>query len=228
MSRFWSAWGLRLLALALAVLAWFIISVGPREQLGETSVEPFVTYRPPEDFMVLEPPDRVRVRISGPESRLAALNPLQVSVVVELRGYELGRQEIALTTKNVFLPGGLEVVSIDPNVLTLQLDRVISALKPIDVAMTGEPAAGAIAQEPTVFPLQALVTGPESKVTALTALTTTPISLNGHALDFQAQAAVISPDPLIKVVDPSMVDVDVRLDIPGAPLDPNADSTGSR
>ncbi len=228
MSQFWSAWGLRLLALALAVLAWFIISVGPREQIGETSVETFVTYRPPEGFMILEPPDRVRVRISGPESRLANLNPLQVSVIVELRGADLGRQDISLTSSNVVLPTGLEVVSIDPNALVLQLDRVVSMLKPIDVAMTGEPAAGAVAQEPTIFPLQALVTGPESRIDALTALTTTPINLDGHALDFQARAAVISPDPLIKVVDPAMVDVDVRLDIPGAPLDANSDPTGSR
>ncbi len=225
MSRLWSTWGLRMLALALAILAWFIFSVGQRERTGETTVEPFVTYRPPEDFMILEPPDRVRVRLSGPERSLAGLNPFQVSVVVELRDAELGRQEVALTSDNVVLPPGLTVVSIDPNVLALQLDRVISDLKPIDVALIGEPAAGAIAQEPSVFPLVAVVTGPESKVRALEALTTTPISLDGHALDFTARAAVISPDPLIRVVEPSMVDVDVRLDIPGAP---GEDPTPSR
>lgn len=224
MSGLWSAWGLRLLALALAVLSWFIFSVGQRERIGETTVEPFVTYRPPEDYMILEPPDRVRVRLSGPESALARLNPFQVSVVVELRDAELGRQEVVLTGDNVVLPPGLEVVSIDPNTLILQLDRVISELKPIDVALTGEPAAGAIAQEPTVFPLVAVVSGPESRVRALQALTTTPISLDGHALDFQTQAAVISPDPLVRVVEPPVVRVDVRLDIPGAPGEDAAQS----
>ncbi len=222
MSRLWSAWGLRLLALALAVLAWFILSLGQREQSGETTVEVFVTYRPPEDFMILEPPDRVRVRLHGPESQIAALNPFQVTVVVELRGAELGRQDIALSGDNVVVPGGLQVVSIDPNVLSLQLDRVVSELKPIDVQLVGEPAAGAVAQAPTVFPLQALVTGPESKVSLLRGLTTTPISLDGHALDFQAQAAVVSPDPLVRVVEPSVVRVDVRLDIPGQTIEPGS------
>ena len=216
MSRFWSAWGLRMLALALAILAWFIFSVGQRERIGETTVEPFVTYRPPEDFMILEPPDRVRVRLSGPESALARLNPFQVSVVVELRDAELGRQDVALTEDNVALPVDLEVVSIEPNVLTLQLDRVISMLKPIDVALTGEPAAGAKAQEPTVVPVVAVVSGPESKVRALAALTTTPISLDGHALDFRTQAAVVSPDPLVRVIDPPFVEVNIHLDVPGA------------
>lgn len=225
MSHFWSAWGLRLLALALAVLAWFIISVGGREQTGETTVEVFVTYRPPEEFVILEPPDRVRVRLQGPESEIADLNPFRVSVVVELRDAELGRLEIALTAANVIAPGELEVVSIDPNVLVLQLDREISQLKPIDVQLVGEPAAGAVAREPTVFPLVAVVSGPESKVTALQALSTTPISLNGHALDFTTQAAVVSPDPLVRVVEPSFVQVNVQLDIPGSPIDPDADNS---
>ena len=231
MNQFLSSWGLRVLALALAVLAWFIISVSQREQVSETTVEPFVTYRPPEDFMILEPQDTVRVRLQGPASRIAGLNPFQVSVVVELRGASAGTHEVALTSDNVVAPEGLEVVSIDPNALTLQLDRVVSDLKPIDVQLVGEPAAGAVARAPSVFPLQALVTGPESKVTQLTALMTTPISLDGHALDFQAQAAVLSPDPLIRIVEPSVVRVDVQLDIPGAPLDPDSNpdnSPGSR
>ncbi len=226
MSQLWSAWGLRVLALALAVLSWFILSVGQREQIEETTVEVFVTYRPPEDFVILEPPDRVRVRLQGPASQIGALNPFQVSVVVELRDAELGRQEIPLTDNNVFAPAQLTLVSIEPNVLALQLDREVSILKPIDVQLVGEPAAGAIAEAPTVFPLQALVTGPESKVNELGALMTTPVSLDGHALDFQEPAAVVSPDPLVRVIEPSVVQVNVRLNLPGSPIDP--DDAGPR
>lgn len=228
MSQLWSTWGLRVLALALAILAWSILGLGQREQTGETTVEPFVTYRLPDDYMIIDPQDTVRVRLQGPANSIASLNPFQVSVIVDLRRAELGRQEVALAGDRVVAPAGLQVVSIEPNVLSLQLDREVSELKPIDVQLTGEPAAGAIAQEPTVFPIQALVTGPESRVSQLSSLTTTPISLDGHALDFQATAAVISSDPLIRVVEPSMVNVNVRLDIPGATGDPDGTNVGSR
>ena len=217
MSPFTSNWGLRLLALALAILAWFILSVGQREQVGEQTIEPFVTYRPPDNYVILNPAEKVRLRVRGPASRIATLNPIQVSVRVDLRDKQRGTHEVALGPANVALPEGLEVVSIDPNILTLQLDREISQLKPIDALLTGEPAAGAIAQEPSVVPLQALVRGPESRVNQLAALTTQPVTLDGHALDFDQQAAVISPDPLVRVVEPSVVTVKVRLDIPNTP-----------
>lgn len=228
MTQFWNNWGLRLLALALAVLAWSFLGLGQREQTNETTVEPFVTYRLPEDYMLLDSQDRVRVRLQGPASRIAGLNPFQVSVEVELRDRELGRHEIALISDYVIAPAGLEVTSIEPNVLTVQLDREVSELRPIDVQLIGEPAAGAVAREPTVFPIQALITGPESRVRQLTALSTTPISLDGHALDFDAQARVVSSDPLIRVIEPSMVNVNVRLDIPNAPLDTSGGNVGAR
>jgi len=47
-------------------------------------------------------------------------------------------------------------------------------------------------------------------------LTTTPIDLTGHALDFKEQVAVVSPDPLVKVVQPSVVTVQVPLKVPQA------------
>lgn len=228
MTQFWNNWGLRLLALALAVLAWSFLGVGQREQTNETTVEPFVTYRLPEDYMLLDSQDRVRVRLQGPASRIAGLNPFQVSVEVELRDRELGSHEIVLISDYVIAPAGLEVTSIEPNVLTVKLDREVSELRPIDVQLIGEPAAGAVAREPTVFPIQALITGPESRVSQLTALSTTPISLDGHALDFDTQARVISSDPLIRVIEPSMVNVNVRLDIPNAPLDPSGGNVGAR
>lgn len=212
-----ATWGLRLLALALAVLAWFVFTVGQRERLAETTVETFVTYNSPESLVILDAQEKVRVRVRGPASRIARLNPFQFSVVVELRGAGRGRHDVPLSASNVVAPGGLEVLAVDPTVLTLQLDREIEDLKPVDAQLTGEPAAGAIAQDPTVIPLQALVRGPESRVNQLSALTTTPVNLDGHALDFEEAAAVISPDPLVKVLQPAVVTVKVRLDIPPAP-----------
>ncbi len=67
-------------------------------------------------------------------------------------------------------------------------------------------------------PLQVLVRGPESRVSQLPALTTTPVSLDGHAFDFEEQAAVISPDSLVRVVQPAVVLVKVRMDLPNSPL----------
>ena len=62
---------------------------------------------------------------------------------------------------------------------------------PITPRLTGEPAAGALTQEALVQPPTALVRGPESRIDQMPSLTTTPISLDGHALDFEERAGVI-------------------------------------
>ena len=44
-----------------------------------------------------------------------------------------------------------------------------------------------------------------------------------HALNFQEQAAVLPPDPLITVVQPAVVNVRVRMEIPGTEPEEPAD-----
>ncbi len=60
-----------------------------------------------------------------------------------------------------------------------------------------------------------LVRGPKSLIDELGPLSTTPIDLTGHALDFETQAAVVAPDPLITVLQPRIVSVRIPLEIPG-------------
>jgi len=87
---------------------------------------------------------------------------------------------------------------------------------PVRPQLVGEPAAGAVPGEPEVLPNQVLVTGPESLISKYDWLNTRPISLDGHALTFEETIAVIPPDPLIQVVQPSKVTVRVPLGQPGA------------
>ncbi|MFQ5527768.1 MAG: YbbR-like domain-containing protein [Thermoanaerobaculia bacterium] len=212
-------WALRALALGLAVAAWVFISSSRKveSETSETTIEPTVQYNNPasEDFIVLDPVLRVQVRLRGPESLISALNPSQVSVVVDLREAELGPTEIPLAPQNVVRPQGLEVLSIEPNLLALEIDRVISEFRPVTPRLAGEPAAGAVVGTPEVVPRRVLVQGPESILATLESLTTRPLLLDGHALDFEEQAVVVSPSPLVQVVQPSIVNVHVPLTIPG-------------
>jgi hypothetical protein len=56
-----SLWGLRLLALALAGLAWFIFSGEKREPQSEKVVEAAVRYDAPRNFLLLERVETVRI-----------------------------------------------------------------------------------------------------------------------------------------------------------------------
>ncbi len=207
-------WGLRLLALGIAVAVWFSVSFEDRVELTERLVEASVTYNRPRGLMILDPVGTVNLRLRGSSRLIRQLNPQMVSVQVDLPPAEPGRVTVNLSSRNVLMPDGLEVVSIEPNIIDVAVEREGSQSLPVVPQLVGAPAAGAVADEPEVFPSQVLVTGPESLLASTTSLTTRPINLNGHAVTFEQQVEVVSPNPLIQVVQPSEVTVRVPLHQP--------------
>lgn len=220
MTKKQTLWMLRAIALALAVATWFFVTSSRAvETATAITIEPSVQYNNPasDDLIVLEPVLRVKVRLRGPTSLISALNPAQVSVVVDLLDAELGPIEIPLAAANVIRPQGLEVQSIEPNLLSLEVDRVISEFRAVTVRLAGEPAAGAVVGTPDVAPQRVLVQGPESILATIDTLSTRPVLLDGHALDFEEQTLVVSPSPLVQVLPSNVVTVRIPLTIPGQP-----------
>jgi len=217
-------WSLRLLALALATLLWFFGTLETREQESEKVVESSVTYSTPRGLILLDPVQRVKVRLRGRTSKVRALNPLAVDVLVTVTDNRRGQLEVTLGPDNVVLPEDVEVMSIEPNQLELRLDREVTTTLPVKFKLMGEPAAGARVQHVEVVPDRVQVSGPESRLRSLRFLTTSNVNLNGHALDFEETVAVISPDPLVKILQPTVVLVRVPL----APPSPEVPSKPSR
>jgi YbbR domain-containing protein len=121
---------------------------------------------------------------------------------------------VSLGPENVLMPENLEVVSIEPQVIRAELEKEVTQRLPVVPKLTGEPAGGATLEEPEVLPNQVLVTGPLSRIAKAGTLSTQPISLDGHAIPFEVQVPVVSPDPLIQIVQPFKVLVRVVLTPP--------------
>lgn len=217
-------WGLRLLALGIALGLWFNSSFEDREVLNERVVSASVSYTWPTGFMVLDREQNVNVRVRGSSKSVRGLDPDQVDVQVELSSRKQGPVTINLGPEDVLMPEGLEVVSIEPNVITVEVEREISRRIRVVPEIMGEPAAGATAGEPEVFPSQVLVTGPESLVARTEVLRTRPVSLTGQSATFEEDVAVVPPDPLIQIVQPTSVSVRV----PIQPPKPDTTRNGAR
>lgn len=210
----WGPWGLRLLALALALLLWFFVAVEEREGVAEKVLEAAITYSPPNGYVLLDPVQRARVRLRGRASRIRNLNPFVVDIFLEIPAAERSAYDLQILPENVIMPEGVEVVSIEPATIRVRLDREVTGMLPVRARLVGEPAAGAVAREVQVIPDKVLVSGPESRLRAVNNLVTTAVDLDGHALDFEETAAVLSPDPLIKVLQPAVVTVRVPMQPP--------------
>jgi YbbR domain-containing protein len=208
------SWGLRLLALGIAIGIWFNASVEDRLVSSEKVVEASVSYNRPHGFLVINQVPNVNVRLTGSKKAIRQLIPYMVNVQVELSQRQVGLVSVPLTPENVLVPNGLEVVSIEPNTVQVDLEREVAQRLPVVPKLTGEPAAGSTVGEPEVFPNQVLVSGPETMLARIDSLSTRPISLDGHALSFEESVEVLSPDPLIQISQPTKVTVRVPLEQP--------------
>lgn len=208
-------WGLRLFALLAAVGVWFSVSFVKRERVSEKLIDATVTYNPSRGLIILDPLQTVKVRLRGPDRQIRTLAPHVVDVVIEVSGVAAGTLDVQLGESNVLRPEGLEVVAIEPNSIPLRLDREKTQMLKVSPRLVGEPAAGAEPLSPIAHPDMVQVTGPESVLAGITAATTSPISLDGHALSFKQTVSVVPPDPLVRIVQPSVVTVEVPMHFPG-------------
>ena len=224
MSEGLRTWGLRLLALGIALGLWFNSSFEDREVLSERVVAASVNYTWPKEYVVLNPAQSIEVRVRGNTKQILGLRDDQVDVQVEL-GERDGPITVNLGPENVLTPDGLEVVSIDPNVITVEMERAASRRIRVVAELEGRPVAGAVAEEPEVFPSQVMVTGPASMVAGIEVLRTRSVSLVGRSSTFEERVPVVAPDPLIRIVDPTRVSVRVQIQPPRNDRNRNGAST---
>jgi YbbR domain-containing protein len=209
-------WGLRLLALSIAIGIWFNASVEDRLVSSEKVVEATIVYNRPNGFVLLNPVQNVNVRVNGSKKAIRQLSPYMVNVSVDLGQRQTGIATVSLTAESVLLPDGLEVVSLEPNTIRVDLEKEVSQRLPVVAKLTGRAVAGATVGKPEVLPNQIFVIGPEPMLTRLDSLSTRAVNLDGHGSTFEeTNVTVVLPDPMIQIIPPpSTVTVTVPIQPP--------------
>ena len=211
-------WGLRLLAVVGAAVVWWLASGEQRERISERVLDASVSYNAPSNIILLDPIQTVKVRLKGPDSRVRQISPNELDVVVNIEAGGPGTRVVLLGRADVVAPEEVEVTSVEPGSLTIRVDREATARLPVVPRIVGTAAGGAVAGPAVTRPDRAMVSGPEGIVSGLTSVTTSAISLDGHSLSFSQAVSVVSPDPLVRIVEPPFVTVQVNL-IAGPPDD---------
>ena len=211
---------LPLFLLAVAGAVAVKVAVNEARQLTEVTINAQVQYNLPKGVMILEPVKTVQVRLRGERSEIATLTPFNVQVEVSLKETERGPVDISEERLVVRGPGVFDVVSKEPNFFTLTVEELESRILPVRARLTGEPAAGALPGPPELVPAEARVEGPRSRIRDIVELKA-PVSLEGHAFTFEEEVAIVSPDPLVRVVEPRQVVVRVPLTVPGSETRPD-------
>ncbi len=112
---------LKLLALALAVTAWFTLAYNPNTIQRTFAVA--VEYRNLPRHLVLEDgaPTEARVTLSGSERDFRFLEPGTLKISIDLGENMAGLQVVPITRANINLPANLSTYRIEPPVIRLYL-----------------------------------------------------------------------------------------------------------
>ena len=201
-----------MVALVAAILLWHGLAGQENENISVRGVKAALTLvnMPRELVLMSSVPDTISLQLRGPLSKsLTAAAGLEV--YLDLAEVRLGTSSLAIDAAGIPLPDDVEVVSIEPSAITLELERLTSsniALLPI---VEGVPAPGFTIGEIRISPVQVNVQGPESRVLELEGVETTPISVEGATGPVEATVMPRLPDPLLRslTVVPVVVIVDV-------------------
>jgi uncharacterized protein (TIGR00159 family) len=117
---------LKMLALTLAIVAWFALAYNPHT-IQRTFVIPIeYRYQPTQLLLDERAPDEARVTLSGSERNFRFLEPGSLKISIDLTEARIGQQEIAITDKNVRLPTNMTMYRIEPRIIRLHLQEPIA------------------------------------------------------------------------------------------------------
>lgn len=220
---------LRLLALFLAFIVWFIVSAPRRERVSERAfAAPLSVVGMRSDLVVTTPlPDTVNVRLRGRTSDVRSLSSQNLEVTLDLSWVTPGEAGITLHPQAINVPPQIEVMSIDPSRLHFRVEQLRQKYVPIRPFLVGQPPVGYLPGDPTVSPENALVTGPASQVRNVSEVATERIIMTGRTGTFVQNVAVVSDSSLIRVIEPLTAQVTVPVNAEVGPVAPATETTES-
>ena len=207
-----------LLSVLAAFLLWYVLSAQRTREISVRGARAQLTLVniPSNLVLVSGVPDTVSVQLRGPLSR--ALDPrAPLEVLLDLSNARPGTNSYPINASDIPLPPEVEVVSVEPAAISLELERrqtLSVALRPV---VEGTPATGFVVASVRVMPEQVAIQGPESRLDGVDFVETTPISVEGATGPIEATVQPVLPDPLLRLLSAVPVQVLVQIEPPAAP-----------
>jgi YbbR domain-containing protein len=176
--------GYKLLALFVAIMLWYYVA-GQRDPIVQRNYTVPVTVKGASTELVSPLPE-VRVTARGMRSIMDGIKKEEIRVYVVIPDQEVGER---LLPVQVEVPFGVQVVSISPEKVTVDLDVMTEKQVPVRVLVRGEAAPGFTYRNPTVTPEQVTLKGPGRLLDEIMDVQTV-VKINGAQSDISQQVKV--------------------------------------
>lgn len=128
--------GLKIVALALAVVLWWFVAGESKVQIG--FAVPLEIRNIPRGMTIVNKVDRqVEVRLAGPPSLLGGVGQADVSAAIDLSDARAGKQVVRIEERSIRVPPGVFVQRLYPNAVEVVLEKLERRRIPVSVRVNG-------------------------------------------------------------------------------------------
>jgi YbbR domain-containing protein len=208
--NFW----LKVLSLLLAAGLWFLLS---HEEPAEVALRsPVVFQNVPQHLEISsESIPEAQIRVRGPERVIRQLQADEVRAELNLADAEPGERTFDLTSQQVRHPRDVAVVQIVPSQLHLSFDT--RRTREVEVHPRVIPPNDGEQITVEADPPHITIAGPLHHVQRVDAATTDPVDASGTRGSAVFTTNAYVPDPLVQVVQPTLIRVTVTVQKAASP-----------
>jgi uncharacterized protein (TIGR00159 family) len=201
-------------SLLLALFFWSTLIIAQGEMLEKVVTAPVeFTASPPNLVLVGDKDQSVRLHLSGTKSDLSTVNPLDLSVKLDLSKAVAGKQSFVITAENLRLPRNINLLDVVPSSIELTLAEIIEQEVYIKPQLLGKLPVGLKIVSVTVLPEKVMTLSPAASIKdRVFSLITTPIYLDSIHESTSVYCKVIAP-PAIQPADKRWPDVEVVIKV---------------
>lgn len=201
--------GLKVVALALAVAAWWFVA-GESKVLVSFTIPLEIRNVPKGLTMTNKPERQIEVRLSGPSSLLSGMRPSEISAGVDLSAARGGRQYFTLDDRAVKVPPGIKVQRIFPSSIEVILDRTERRTIPVSVRIGGGGAVRRRVAKVEIDPPSVEVEALPEEFSRMTVVYTEEVVPERTEGEYSAIARVETREPHAKIVGNPSVRVKIH------------------
>lgn len=204
--------GWKLISLAAAFFIWMNIASEP--ELAAILSAPVEYKNYPKDLEISSAiVNTVDLETRGPSGQLRDLNESRIAAIVDFSSVKApGERTITLTSAQLNLPRGIELIRVIPAQLRFRFERRATRTLKVEVPYSGQIPPGLAVTRADIIPPTLTIAGPESRVAAVQRAVSDPFDLSQVTGDTAQKLSVYIAEPQVRFVSVPQVTVKIHVE----------------
>ena len=178
----------KIAAVIVAIVLWLYVMNDQNPAIDGSYTVPVTIENAPDGYLMNAAANTVTIRVRGPRALFVAADRSDFHAHVNLVDFTEGDKEYAVETA---IPYGFELVSVSPDKINVNLDRLIQKTFKAELTLSGSPATGFTVDKVAQASEAATVEGPRSLVNQVVHIVG-HINLNGQSSNYNSTVTLFA------------------------------------